>query len=233
MPPVKGGYRIPAWGVTRIPARNPLWILVGILVGRGFRRGSGGGSRHGSSGAPGPAVPLAGTDRRGRHRLRRPEGLTALTMRRLGTELGVEAMSLYRYVAGRDDLLEGMVEQMVTQLHLGPDGGRPGPGDTWQAYLQLAGPRRPGARPRAPPGVPADRDAAPDRPVATTAAAQPEGGRGLPQHAGRARLQRRRRGRGLPRVLQLPARAPPAGGRDGRPPRPRPSPRPTRAARRA
>ena len=62
--------------------------------------------------------------------------LTALTMRRLGTELGVEAMSLYRYVAGRDDLLEGMVEQMVTQLHLGPDGGRPGPGDSWQAYLQ-------------------------------------------------------------------------------------------------
>ncbi len=57
-------------------------------------------------------------------------------MRRLGTELGVEAMSLYRYVAGRDDLLEGMVQQMVGQLHLGPGGGRPGPGDGWQAYLQ-------------------------------------------------------------------------------------------------
>ena len=28
-------------------------------------------------------------------------GLTALTMRRLGNELGVEAMSLYRYVNGR------------------------------------------------------------------------------------------------------------------------------------
>ncbi len=63
-------------------------------------------------------------------------GLTALTMRRLGTELGVEAMSLYRYVAGRDDLLEGMVDQMVAQLHLDPSGGRPGPGDGWQAYLQ-------------------------------------------------------------------------------------------------
>lgn len=62
-------------------------------------------------------------------------GLTALTMRRLGTELGVEAMSLYRYVAGRDDLLEGMVEQMVRQLHL-DSGRRPGPGDGWQAYLQ-------------------------------------------------------------------------------------------------
>lgn len=63
-------------------------------------------------------------------------GLTALTMRRLGTELGVEAMSLYRYVAGRDDLLEGMVDQMVEQLHLDPSGGRPGPDDGWQAYLQ-------------------------------------------------------------------------------------------------
>jgi len=63
-------------------------------------------------------------------------GLTALTMRRLGTELGVEAMSLYRYVAGRDDLLEGMVDQMVEQLHLDPSGGWSGPGDGWQAYLQ-------------------------------------------------------------------------------------------------
>jgi AcrR family transcriptional regulator len=63
-------------------------------------------------------------------------GLTALTMRRLGTELGVEAMSLYRYVGGRDDLLEGMVEEMVARLHLGPDGVRPGPGEGWQAYLQ-------------------------------------------------------------------------------------------------
>ena len=64
------------------------------------------------------------------------KGLTALTMRRLGTELGVEAMSLYRYVGGRDDLLEGMVDQMVARLHLDPDGVRPGPGEGWQAYLQ-------------------------------------------------------------------------------------------------
>jgi len=64
------------------------------------------------------------------------KGLTALTMRRLGTELGVEAMSLYRYVDGRDDLLEGMVDEMVDRLHLDPDGVRPGPGEGWQAYLQ-------------------------------------------------------------------------------------------------
>jgi len=45
-------------------------------------------------------------------------GLAALTMRRLGEEFGVEAMSLYRYVNGREDLLEGIVDQMVAQLQL-------------------------------------------------------------------------------------------------------------------
>jgi TetR/AcrR family transcriptional regulator, tetracycline repressor protein len=63
-------------------------------------------------------------------------GLTALTMRRLGRELGVEAMSLYRYVNGREDLLEGMVDRMVGQLHPHPDGEELGPADGWQAYLQ-------------------------------------------------------------------------------------------------
>ena len=36
-------------------------------------------------------------------------GLAALTMRRLGASLGVEAMALYRYVPGREDLLDGVV----------------------------------------------------------------------------------------------------------------------------
>ena len=35
-------------------------------------------------------------------------GLAALTMRRLGASLGVEAMALYRYVPGREDLLDGV-----------------------------------------------------------------------------------------------------------------------------
>ena len=41
-------------------------------------------------------------------------------MRRLGKELGVEAMSLYRYVNGREDLLEGMVDHMVGRAAPGP-----------------------------------------------------------------------------------------------------------------
>ena len=43
-------------------------------------------------------------------------GLDALTMRRLGQSLGVEAMALYRHVSGREDLLEAMVEALIDSL---------------------------------------------------------------------------------------------------------------------
>jgi AcrR family transcriptional regulator len=63
-------------------------------------------------------------------------GLTALTMRRLGKQLGVEAMSLYRYVNGREDLLEGVVDRMVAELHLNQGRNELHPATGWQAYLQ-------------------------------------------------------------------------------------------------
>jgi AcrR family transcriptional regulator len=44
------------------------------------------------------------------------EGLSALSMRRLGTELGVEAMALYRYAASKDALLDGLVEALYLEL---------------------------------------------------------------------------------------------------------------------
>jgi AcrR family transcriptional regulator len=62
-------------------------------------------------------------------------GLTQLTMRRLGERLGVEAMSLYRYVAGREDLLDAMVEETLSGLDNDPH-LRLLPTDGWQAYLQ-------------------------------------------------------------------------------------------------
>ncbi len=46
------------------------------------------------------------------------EGLGSLSMRRLGRELGVEAMSLYHHVDGKDDVLAGVFELMVGQLEL-------------------------------------------------------------------------------------------------------------------
>ncbi|WP_308082935.1 TetR/AcrR family transcriptional regulator [Streptomyces sp. NK15101] len=67
--------------------------------------------------------------RRGRRRLSRErvlaaalevvdhEGLSALSMRRVAAELDVEAMALYRYAPSKDALLDGLVEQLYTELH--------------------------------------------------------------------------------------------------------------------
>ena len=63
------------------------------------------------------------------------QGLTALTMRSLGGRLGVEAMALYRYVNGREDLLEGVVDDLVDRIRLQPDDVT-GALDGWQAVLQ-------------------------------------------------------------------------------------------------
>ena len=45
-------------------------------------------------------------------------GIDALTMRRLGDELGVEAMSLYRHVANKDDLIDGMTDAVFAEIEL-------------------------------------------------------------------------------------------------------------------
>lgn len=44
-------------------------------------------------------------------------GREQLTMRRLGAELGVEAMALYRYVPGREQMLDGVVELVMDELY--------------------------------------------------------------------------------------------------------------------
>jgi len=62
-------------------------------------------------------------------------GLEALTMRRLGAHLGVEAMALYRYVAGRDQLLDGVVETVIDELYGDPD-VHLAASHGWQDYLQ-------------------------------------------------------------------------------------------------
>jgi AcrR family transcriptional regulator len=43
-------------------------------------------------------------------------GLESLTMRVLGEELGVEAMSLYHYVANKDELLDGMIDVVFSEI---------------------------------------------------------------------------------------------------------------------
>lgn len=46
------------------------------------------------------------------------EGIEALTMRRLGERLGVEAMSLYNHVANKEGLLVGMVDIILGEVEL-------------------------------------------------------------------------------------------------------------------
>jgi AcrR family transcriptional regulator len=44
------------------------------------------------------------------------DGIEALSMRRLGQELGVEAMSLYTHVRNKEDLLDGMADVVIGQI---------------------------------------------------------------------------------------------------------------------
>lgn len=57
-------------------------------------------------------------------------GIDALTMRGLAQELGVEAMSLYHHVAGKDDILEGIADLVVSEIEL------PAPGAEWKGSLR-------------------------------------------------------------------------------------------------
>jgi AcrR family transcriptional regulator len=51
------------------------------------------------------------------------EGLDQLTMRRIGAELGTSAMSLYRYVASKEDLLDLLLDEVIgEQEPLAPTG---------------------------------------------------------------------------------------------------------------
>jgi AcrR family transcriptional regulator len=57
-------------------------------------------------------------------------GLDALTMRRLGSELGVEAMSLYNHLAGKDEILDGIVELVIGEIEI------PDEGEDWKKAMR-------------------------------------------------------------------------------------------------
>jgi AcrR family transcriptional regulator len=59
-------------------------------------------------------------------------GIDALTMRRLAQELGVEAMTLYYYVRNKDEIINGIVEHVVSEIEL------PSPSVDWKAALRAS-----------------------------------------------------------------------------------------------
>lgn len=57
-------------------------------------------------------------------------GIESLTMRKLGEQLGVEAMSLYNHVANKGDLLNSMVDAVFAEIEL------PSHSDDWKSALR-------------------------------------------------------------------------------------------------
>jgi len=49
-------------------------------------------------------------------------GIESLTMRKLGVALGVEAMSLYNHISGKDALLDAMIDSVFADIDLPTDG---------------------------------------------------------------------------------------------------------------
>ena len=54
-------------------------------------------------------------------RLADREGVDGLSMRRLAGALGAGAMSLYHYVASKDELLDAMIDIVFGEIELPPD----------------------------------------------------------------------------------------------------------------
>lgn len=48
-------------------------------------------------------------------------GIESLTMRKIGQELHVEAMSLYNHVANKDDIIDGIVDLVFSEIALPPE----------------------------------------------------------------------------------------------------------------
>jgi AcrR family transcriptional regulator len=57
-------------------------------------------------------------------------GLEAMSMRKLGQELGVEAMALYHHFANKNDLVDGMVDLVFSEIEL------PGSGPDWRSAMR-------------------------------------------------------------------------------------------------
>jgi AcrR family transcriptional regulator len=58
------------------------------------------------------------------------DGIESLSMRKLAQELGVEAMSLYRHVRNKGEIVDGMVDLVFGEI------GLPSPGVDWKTAMR-------------------------------------------------------------------------------------------------
>ncbi|MEU1521371.1 TetR/AcrR family transcriptional regulator C-terminal domain-containing protein [Nocardia rhamnosiphila] len=147
---LRPGDRVPSvrqiarrWGVavataTKVTAVLRAEGLVESRVGAGTVVSASGTSAAGPviTRAPRRTVPAGGEPQRARLlrtaiAIADTEGLEAVSMRRLAAELGIGPMSLYRYVANKDELLTQMADAAFGELDL-PEPGALG----WRADLE-------------------------------------------------------------------------------------------------
>jgi AcrR family transcriptional regulator len=86
-----------------------------------------------AAGEPEPRLPLT-RDRilRAALELADDDGIDSLTMRKLGQDLGFEAMSLYHYVANKNDLLDGLCDLVLAESDL------PSPHGDWAEAVRAS-----------------------------------------------------------------------------------------------
>lgn len=61
------------------------------------------------------------------------DGIESLTMRKLAGAVGVKPMSLYNHIGNKDDLLDGMIDVVFSEIEL------PSPADGWKTAMRQRG----------------------------------------------------------------------------------------------
>ncbi len=89
---------------------------------------------------------MEGDVQQGPHHARRAAvadagGLAALTIRSLAQRLGVKPMSVYHYVANKDEILDGLVDLVFAEIEM------PAPDGDWREEIARARAPRGGAAP--------------------------------------------------------------------------------------
>ena len=140
---------VPMTAASRAAEARPLAVLSTARYSTKYERAIGPGSEMSEPVSERPAGrPPLSRERvlRGAVAVADAGGIGALTIRSLASELGVKPMSVYHYVASKDEILDGIVDLVFSEIEL------PAAGGDWRSRDAPAGATRPATRCGATPG---------------------------------------------------------------------------------